>query len=159
MNEFYEIKGMNQSTAAANNKSTISLLWEWREKSWFDWLQRAAQRNEWMKLIKCLINWMVSFPAEEAEAIKHSNSILNQFHKLAGIDGIEWIVCWWSRWPTQFHSTSSLMALNQRRQVELELVCLYWFFIFWINEWNEIDSLDCSLHWNSLNFILRDKRL
>jgi len=37
--------------------------------------------------------WCVELRNDRAEAIKHSNSILNQFHKLAGIDGIEWIVC------------------------------------------------------------------
>ena len=67
-------------------------------------LQSTNHQSTQNKLIEFVCWWLIggvelkseSWFGEEGESIKHSNSILNQFHKLAGIDGIEWIVCWMS---------------------------------------------------------------
>ena len=75
--------------SAANNKSTISSLWEWEEKSWFDWLQLAAQENEWEQ-----INWiheidLGGFTSRGEQPSQSTKQQSNQFT-------ICLLVNWWS---------------------------------------------------------------
>ena len=154
--------------SAANNKSTISSLWEWEEKSWFDWLQLAAQENEWMEWLcfGCSCFWWVMAAASGRGSAKRKRTTtqskgMEWFHfsrrqrnlmvelvfSLCG-----WVMGWWaSQWLRPKKRTKTNNSTNngaERQRQEWTNNQSTWMnlvkWIYGMNSWNKwMDWLMC----------------